>query len=78
MGARTNSLHEQVMENTKRLALRAQQMLISLEKVQLDKKVGLFMEEFCFRYFKFLLFLFISGQRRLHESVDIKFEATFL
>lgn len=40
MGARTNSLHEQVMENTKRLALRAQQMLISLEKVQLDKKVG--------------------------------------
>ena len=41
MGARATSLHEQVMENTKRLSLRAQQMAITLEKVQKEKMVRL-------------------------------------
>jgi len=38
MGAKPVSIHEQVMENTKRLALRAQQIALQLEKVKLDKK----------------------------------------
>jgi translation initiation factor 3 subunit E len=40
MGAKASSLHEQVMENTKRLSLRAQQMSITLEKVQKEKMVS--------------------------------------
>ena len=36
MGARTNSLHEQVMENTKRLSLRAQQ--IQVRRVYEEKR----------------------------------------
>lgn len=39
MGAKTTSVHEQVMENTKRLTFRAQQIALQLEKMKLDKKV---------------------------------------
>lgn len=38
MGAKTISIHEQVMENTKRLTFRSQQMALQLEKLKLDKK----------------------------------------
>uniref|UniRef100_A0A0N5AGH9 Eukaryotic translation initiation factor 3 subunit E n=1 Tax=Syphacia muris TaxID=451379 RepID=A0A0N5AGH9_9BILA len=38
MGAKTVSIHEQVMENTKRLTFRSQQMALQLEKLKLDKK----------------------------------------
>uniref|UniRef100_A0A915PWB3 Eukaryotic translation initiation factor 3 subunit E n=1 Tax=Setaria digitata TaxID=48799 RepID=A0A915PWB3_9BILA len=38
MGAKTTSVHEQVMENTKRLTFRAQQIALQLEKMKLDKK----------------------------------------
>ncbi|VDK29608.1 unnamed protein product [Gongylonema pulchrum] len=39
MGAKSTSVHEQVMENTKRLTFRAQQIALQLEKLRLDKKV---------------------------------------
>lgn len=39
MGAKTTSVHEQVMENTKRLTFRAQQIALQLEKMKLDRKV---------------------------------------
>ena len=42
MGAKSTSIHEQVMENTKRITFRCQQMTLQLEKLKLDKKVGLF------------------------------------
>ncbi|KAL3993698.1 eIF3 subunit 6 N terminal domain family protein [Acanthocheilonema viteae] len=38
MGAKTTSVHEQVMENTKRLTFRAQQIALQLEKMKFDKK----------------------------------------
>jgi len=38
MTAKPISVHEQVMENTKRLTFRAQQAALQLEKLQLDKK----------------------------------------
>ncbi|KAK0425905.1 hypothetical protein QR680_009449 [Steinernema hermaphroditum] len=38
MGAKVTSIHEQVMENTKRLTFRAQQMCLQLEKLKVDKK----------------------------------------
>lgn len=38
MSAKTVSIHEQVMENTKRLTFRTQQMALQLEKLRLDKK----------------------------------------
>lgn len=40
MGAKTTSVHEQVMENTKRLTFRAQQIALQLEKMKFDKKVA--------------------------------------
>lgn len=41
MGAKPVSIHEQVMENTKRLTFRSQQVALQLEKLKLDKKVCL-------------------------------------
>uniref|UniRef100_A0A1I8AHJ7 Eukaryotic translation initiation factor 3 subunit E n=1 Tax=Steinernema glaseri TaxID=37863 RepID=A0A1I8AHJ7_9BILA len=38
MGAKVTSIHEQVMENTKRLTFRAQQICLQLEKLKMDKK----------------------------------------
>ncbi|TKR92910.1 hypothetical protein L596_007474 [Steinernema carpocapsae] len=38
MGAKVTSIHEQVMENTKRLTFRAQQVFLQLEKLKMDKK----------------------------------------
>ncbi|KAH7727700.1 Eukaryotic translation initiation factor 3 subunit E [Aphelenchoides avenae] len=38
MGAKPVSIHEQVMENTKRLTFRSQQVALQLEKLKLDKK----------------------------------------
>jgi translation initiation factor 3 subunit E len=40
MGAKPVSIHEQVMENTKRLTFRSQQVALQLEKLKLDKKVN--------------------------------------
>ena len=40
MTAKPISVHEQVMENTKRLTFRAQQAALQLEKLQLDKKAS--------------------------------------
>lgn len=37
--AKPVSIHEQVMENTKRMALRSQQVALQLEKLRIDKKV---------------------------------------
>ncbi|VDN51733.1 unnamed protein product [Dracunculus medinensis] len=39
MGAKSTSVHEQVMEATKRLTFRSQQMALQLEKLKLDRKV---------------------------------------
>ncbi|CAD5206443.1 unnamed protein product [Bursaphelenchus okinawaensis] len=41
MGAKATSIHEQVMENTKRLTFRSQQVALQLQKLKLDKKAGL-------------------------------------
>jgi len=38
MGAKPVSIHEQVMENTKRLTFRCQQLSLQLEKLKVDKK----------------------------------------
>ena len=38
MGTRSVSIHEQVMENTKRLSFRAQQLAFQLEKTKKDRK----------------------------------------
>jgi hypothetical protein len=39
MSARPISIHEQVMENTKRMTIRSQQIALQLEKIRTDKKV---------------------------------------
>lgn len=38
MGVKAVSIHEQVMENTKRLTLRAQQIALQLEKARTERK----------------------------------------
>ncbi len=38
MGTKTGSIHEQVMENTKRLSFRAQAMAFQLEKARKEKQ----------------------------------------
>ena len=38
MSAKNISIHEQIMENSKRLTFRAQQAALQLEKLKLDKK----------------------------------------
>ncbi|VDN31435.1 unnamed protein product [Cylicostephanus goldi] len=39
MGVKAVSIHEQVMENTKRLTLRAQQIALQLEKARTERKL---------------------------------------
>jgi translation initiation factor 3 subunit E len=40
MSAKPIGIHERVMENTKRMTLRSQQVALQLEKVRTEKKVG--------------------------------------
>ena len=40
MGAKTTSIHEQVMESTKRLTFRTQQVALQLQKLKADRKVS--------------------------------------
>ncbi|KAK6025917.1 eIF3 subunit 6 protein [Ostertagia ostertagi] len=44
MGVKAVSIHEQVMENTKRLTLRAQQIALQLEKARTERKTTVFMQ----------------------------------
>ncbi|KAL3124429.1 hypothetical protein niasHT_007712 [Heterodera trifolii] len=40
MGAKPISIHEQVMENTKRMTFRSQQVALQLEKIRIDSRKG--------------------------------------
>lgn len=40
MGAKSTSIHEQVMENTKRLTFRSQQVSLQVQKLKTEKKAG--------------------------------------
>ncbi|KAF7633791.1 Eukaryotic translation initiation factor 3 subunit E [Meloidogyne graminicola] len=57
MSARPISIHEQVMENTKRMTIRSQQIALQLEKSKIDKKVFLFLKKGIKLIFLFNFFL---------------------
>lgn len=72
MGAKTTSVHEQVMENTKRLTFRAQQIALQLEKMKLDKKVCIinsYVIWFCEEYRDFQSYVDSCRGYRTHEII---------